>query len=100
MKPNYTEAQCEVIRENAPLNFEVATQLGTEFGKKTRSVIAKAISLGVEYNAKPRATKSGEPIVLKSEIVNEIESHLNIEVPTLSKATKEHLIVLRNAICN
>jgi|TARA_B100000315_G_C14187708_1_gene411881 hypothetical protein len=100
MKPNYTEAQCEVIRENAPLNFEVATQLGTEFGKKTRSVIAKAISLGVEYNAKPRATKSGEPIVLKSEIVNEIESHLNIKVPTLSKATKEHLTVLRNAICN
>ena len=91
MKPNYTEAQCEVIRENAPLNFEVATQLGTEFGKKTRSVIAKAISLGVEYNAKPRATKSGEPIVRKAELVAQVQEALGIELPSLVKASKADL---------
>ena len=88
MKPNYTEAQCEVIRENAPLNFEVATQLGTEFGKKTRSVIAKAISLGVEYNAKPRATKSGEPIVLKARLLMRLSLILTSKFLLLAKQQK------------
>ena len=89
--PNYTDAQCDKIRSQEPLNFEKAAVLGAEFGKKTRSIIAKAISLGVEYNAKPRATKSGEPIVLKSALVSEIESKMGIALPSLAKATKVDL---------
>lgn len=89
--PNYTEAQCAEIRSQEPLNFEKAAVLGAKMGKKTRSIIAKAISMEVEYNAKPRATKSGEPIVLKSTLVSEIESKMGISLPSLAKATKVDL---------
>jgi len=89
--PNYSEAQCAEIRSQAPLNFEKAAVLGAKFGKKTRSIIAKAISMEVEYIAKPRATKSGEPIVLKSTLVSEIESKMGISLPSLAKATKVDL---------
>ena len=47
MAVNYTEKMNDRIRSESPLNFEKAEMLGAEFGKKTRSVIAKAISLGV-----------------------------------------------------
>ena len=43
--PNYTPEQCAEIRSQEPLNFEKAAVLGAKFGKKTRSIIAKAISL-------------------------------------------------------
>ena len=89
--PNYTPEQCAEIRSQEPLNFEKAAVLGAKFGKKTRSIIAKAISLEVEYNAKPRATKSGEPIVLKSTLVSEIESKMGVSLPSLAKATKVDL---------
>jgi len=98
MSVNYTEKMENIIRENSPLNFEKAEMLGEEFGKKTRSVIAKAISLGVEYHAKPRQTKSGEPIERKGEIVEEIETILGVTVPSLVKATKADLEVIRTRL--
>ena len=89
--PNYSKEQCEEIRSQEPLNFEKAAVLGAKMGKKTRSIIAKAISMEVEYIAKPRATKSGEPIVLKSTLVSEIESKMGVSLPSLAKATKVDL---------
>ncbi len=98
MSVNYTEKMENIIRENSPLNFEKAEMLGVEFGKKTRSVIAKAISLGVDYEAKPRQTKSGEPIERKDSIVKDIESVLGVSVPSLVKATKADLEVIRTRL--
>ena len=43
-----------------------------------------------------RKTKSGEPIVRKSELVAQIEEHFNEEMPSLVKATKADLTKLVN----
>jgi hypothetical protein len=50
------------------------------------------------YVAQPRATKSGEPIVRKAELVAQIEAHFGIEMPTLVKASKVDLQRMVEAI--
>ena len=96
--PNYTALQMAEIKNAAPLNYEVASELGAKFGKKTRSVIAKAISMEVEYIAKPRATKSGEVVERKASIVNDIEKMLKVKAPSLVKATKADLVRVREVL--
>ena len=96
--PNYTATQMAEIKERAPLNYEIASELGTKFGKKTRSVIAKAISMEVEYHAKPRHTKSGELVERKGDIVSEIEKMLKTTAPSLVKATKADLVRVREVL--
>ena len=96
--PNYTALQMAEIKERAPLNYEIASELGAKFGKKTRSVIAKAISMGLEYEAKPRATKSGELVERKASIVNDIEKMLKTTAPSLVKATKADLVRVREVL--
>ena len=96
--PNYTALQMAEIKERAPLNYEIASELGAKFGKKTRSVIAKAISMKVEYQAKPRATKTGEAVERKGDIVSEIEKMLNTTAPSLVKATKADLVRVREVL--
>ena len=98
--PNYTALQMAEIKERAPLNYEIASELGAKFGKKTRSVIAKAISMEVEYQAKPRAAKNGEPVERKLEIVTEIEKMLGTTAPSLVKATKADLVRVREVLAN
>ena len=96
--PNYTALQMAEIKERAPLNYEIASELGAKFGKKTRSVIAKAISMKVEYQAKPRATKTGEVVERKGDIVSESEKMLNPTAPSLVKATKADLVRVREVL--
>ena len=96
--PNYSEAQCAEIRSQEPLNFEKAAVLGAKMGKKTRSIIAKAISMEVEYIAKPRHTKNGETVERKLAIVNEIEKMLGTTAPSLVKATKADLVRVREVL--
>ena len=98
--PNYTALQMAEIKERAPLNYEIASELGTKFGKKTRSVIAKAISMEVEYIAKPRHTKNGETVERKLAIVNDIEKMLKTTAPSLVKATKADLVRVREVLQN
>jgi uncharacterized membrane protein YebE (DUF533 family) len=54
---NYTPAMESVIIAAAPLNMEKAKAIGGQIGKSYRSVIAKAKSLGVDYEGKPKAAK-------------------------------------------
>ena len=98
--PNYSASQMAEIREHAPLNYEIASELGTKFGKKTRSVIAKAISMEVEYIAKPRHTKNGETVERKLAIVSDIEKMLGTTAPSLVKATKADLVRVREVLAN
>ena len=98
--PNYTATQMAEIKNAAPLNYEIASELGTKFGKKTRSVIAKAISMEVEYIAKPRHTKNGETVERKLAIVNDIEKMLGTTAPSLVKATKADLVRVREVLMN
>ena len=75
--------------EAAPTRDTVEA-IAEQFGKNTRSVIAKLSREGV-YKAQPRTTKSGEPVVLKQELVDSIQVHFGTELPSLVKASKADL---------
>ena len=92
---NYTDEMVNTMTEQYQANptRETVDELAREFGKTTRSIIAKLSREGV-YQAQPRTTKSGEPIVAKSELVSEVATILGVEVDeiaSLEKATKVHL---------
>ena len=96
---NYTE---EMVSEMTTAYTENPTRdtvdaLAQQFGKTTRSIIAKLSREGV-YQAQPRTTKSGEPVVAKAELVAQISEHFGIELPTLAKAGKQDLQRLVDAI--
>jgi hypothetical protein len=89
---NYTEKMTAEMVETYAANpsRETVESLAKKLGKNTRSVIAKLSREGV-YKATPRTTKTGEPIVRKSELLTQIETHYGIELPSLVKATKADL---------
>lgn len=89
---NYTDKMVAEMHElygSNPTRESVET-LATKFGKSTRSVIAKLSREGI-YVPMERKTKTGEPIVRKAELVAQIESHFEDEMPSLVKATKADL---------
>ena len=71
--------------------------LSQRIGKSTRSIIAKLSSEGV-YATPVRTTKTGDQIVKKEELVEEIGQWLGIDVPTLAKSGKMDLRKLHAAI--
>ena len=100
MKPtNYTTEQENQIRDLSPITYNIAVELAENFGKKLRSVIAKACSMdGVEYLPKERVSKNGSEITRKSEIVTDISRALGKEMKGLEKATKTSLSLLWESI--
>mgnify|MGYP003139565071 FL=1 len=96
---NYTDEMVNEMTTQYTANptRETVDALADQFGKTTRSIIAKLSREGV-YVAQPRTTKSGEPVVSKSELVSTLESHFGIEMPTLVKAGKQDLQRLVDAI--
>ena len=96
---NYTE---EMVSEMTTAYTDNPTRetvdaLAQQFGKTTRSIIAKLSREGV-YIAQPRTTKSGEAVISKSELVSAVQDHFGIELPTLVKAGKADLQRLVDAI--
>jgi len=99
MKPtNYTPEQENQIRDLSPITYDIAVELAESFGKKLRSVIAKACSMdGVEYVARERVAKNGNPTVSKMQIVDNIAEVLwsdclmRHNLHGLEKATKYSL---------
>tara|TARA_R110002012_G_C11175939_1_gene556355 strand:+ start:45 stop:365 length:321 start_codon:yes stop_codon:yes gene_type:complete len=92
---NYSDemvAEMHSLYEANPTR-ETVEQLAEQFGKSVRSIIAKLSREGI-YVSQPRVTKSGEPVVRKSELVAQIEAHFGVEVPTLVKASKTDLQTL------
>ena len=89
---NYTDEMVNAMTEAYTANptRETVDALAQQFGKTTRSIIAKLSREGV-YIAQPRTTKSGEPVVSKAELVAQIQEHFGIELPTLVKAGKQDL---------
>ena len=96
---NYTDEMVNTMTEQYAANptRETVDALADQFGKTTRSIIAKLSREGV-YVAQPRTTKSGEPVISKSELVSTLEAHFGIEMPTLVKAGKQDLQRLVDAI--
>ena len=98
---NYTPEMEQEIREYSPITYDLAVILAEKYGKKLRSVIAKACSLeGVDYIAREKVAKNGNPTVSKAEIVASIAKHLESDEDFrgLTKATKESLEVLLNGL--
>ena len=89
---NYTTEQTTamVSKYQANPTRETVEAIAHELGKNTRSVIAKLSREGV-YKAQPRVTKRGEPVVLKMELVAQIQEHFGEEFPSLVKASKADL---------
>jgi|TARA_R110002167_G_scaffold12722_1_gene53831 hypothetical protein len=97
--PNYTDEMVNAMVADYQSNpsKDTVTKLASEFNKSTRSIVAKLVREGV-YQAAPRVTKTGAPVVRKSEIVAQINEALGIELLTLEKASKQDLEVLLTAI--
>ena len=100
---NYTPEMEQEIRENSPITYDLAVILAERFGKKLRSVIAKAVSMdGVTYVARPKVAKNGSDIVRKAEIVMNIADFTNVtsvnDLSGLTKATKTSLLALLDGL--
>ena len=98
---NYTPSQENEMRELSPITYDCAVVLAEKFGKKLRSVIAKACSLdGVVYVARERVAKNGSVIVRKAEMVESIAKSLatDEDLQGLEKATKSSLDALMRSI--
>ena len=89
---NYSDKDVSMMIETYQANptRDTVDMLAEKLGKNTRSIIAKLSREGV-YVAQPRVTKTGEPVVLKSEFVDRIHAVLGIEIPSIAKATKSDL---------
>lgn len=96
---NYTDEMVAQMTKDYTANptRETVDQLAKTFGKTTRSIIAKLSREGV-YVAQPRTTKTGEPVVSKSQFVSAIEAHFEIAMPTLVKSGKQDLQRLAEAL--
>ena len=98
---NYTKVQENEMRELSPITYDCAVVLAEKFGKKLRSVIAKACSMDkVVYVARERVAKNGSAIVRKAEMVESIAKSLatDEDLSGLEKATKASLDALMRSI--
>ena len=97
--PNYTDEMVEAMVADYQDNptKDTVTTLASEFNKSTRSIVAKLVREGV-YIAAPRVTKTGAPVIRKSEIVAQIQDALGVEFSTLEKASKADLERLLAAV--
>jgi hypothetical protein len=96
---NYTPELVVALTALSPVTYPEAVAFGAENGKSTRSVIAKVLSLNLDYL--PKVVPSKRPKgVTKAELVAEIASRLKAEdgFPGLEKATMSALLNLVGAV--
>ena len=72
----YTPTMIEALRSAQPLNLEKAQSFSSEWGVSYRSIIAKALSLGLTYEKKA-VIPSSKPT--KRDVVAEIERALDAD---------------------
>ena len=91
---NYTTDQVEQMVEMYT-NGDPVVDIADVVGKTPRSVIAKLSREGV-YVAKPRKVATGA--VRKADIVRNIATHVGSDLESLTKASKEDLVILATAV--
>ena len=87
----YTGADTEEARD------EVVATYGEKFGKTVASVRAKLASESV-YVPKTRKTKSGEPVVSKSELVGKVAKLLGQSEESFESLEKANKSVLKSIV--
>jgi len=96
---NYTDrmvAEMVAAYVQAP-NPDTVAKLSEQLGKPTRSIVAKLVREGV-YVAQQRVTKTGAPVIRKSDLVAQIQAAVGAELPTLEKASKADLQLLLDRV--
>jgi hypothetical protein len=88
----------ETMRAEAPLNWSKAQEIAEKFDIKPRAVVASATRNGIEYEKKKRVSKSGAPIVRKTDLVAKLESLTGEKLEGLEKSSKEPLETMLNYI--
>ena len=97
--PNYSEEILAVMSDEYTIEPTRATvdTLAERFGKTPRSVIAKLSAMGI-YQKAERVTKRGEPVIMKAELVDQVQSAIGRELPSLNKMTKVDLQFMIDAL--
>lgn len=93
----YNEEQTEYLRQEYDGTRQSVDRLAAEFNVSPRSIIGKLVSMGV-YAKAPKVNKQGQPVELKKDLAKEIGELFGLELPSLVKAEREELRILRNAI--
>ena len=75
----YTPTMIEKMSAAQPLNLAKAQSFASEFGVSYRSIIAKALSLGLTYEKKEAVVASSSDRPTKADLVREIEQSLQGE---------------------
>lgn len=83
---NYTDEMVQVLRDNAPLDYEKAKELAKTLNRNARSIIAKAKREGIEYIAKEAPVKKGRDTPTKAQMVKTIEAAMDTKLLGLEKA--------------
>ena len=73
---SYTKAEEQSIRDNAPVTYEKAEELASQFGKTIRSVVSKSVSLNV-YQKREQSRSVSKP--QKKDTIRAIEKTFNCE---------------------
>jgi len=96
---NYSDADITIITDEYTLEptRETVNALAARLNKTERSVIAKLSALGV-YQKVERVTKRGEPVVMKAELVAQVQNAIGRELPSLNKMTKVDLQFMIDAL--
>ena len=96
---NYSDADITIITEEYSLEptRETVDSLAKQLNKTPRSIIAKLAALGI-YQKAERVTKRGEPVVMKAELVAQVQNAIGRELPSLNKMTKPDLQFMIDAL--
>jgi N-methylhydantoinase B/oxoprolinase/acetone carboxylase alpha subunit len=96
---NYSDADITIITDEYTLEptRETVNSLAERLNKTERSVIAKLSALGI-YQKTERVTKRGEPVIMKAELVSQVQNAIGRELPSLNKMTKVDLQFMIDAL--
>jgi hypothetical protein len=95
---NYSEAQVQTLRDNAPLNMDKAKALGEKMNKSFRSIIAKAKREGIAYESQPAPTKKAKDAPTKAQLVDAMRIVSGLKLTDLDKAPTSALNELAHYI--
>ena len=95
----YTDEKTAYLKKEYEADPSRATvdRLAEEYGVSFRSIIGKLTSMGI-YQKPQRLNKAGMPVELKKDLSKEIGDMFGLELPSLVKAEREDLRMLRDAL--
>ena len=79
---SYTQIEEKALQDAKPITLEKARMFASQFGKATRSVVSKSVSLKI-YQAQPRVAK-GIAKTKKIDLRKAIEKSLSVKADYLS----------------